>query len=95
MICPLCDSKHNWDESNSFKEKCLQERSRIIFKQKLCYECFPPASRNARHCKERKESRVCKKRHPASLHGYRLKNQCATMVNFWMVNGEVIIMPKA
>ena len=28
-------------------------------------------NRNARNCKNRKICKVCKKRHPASLHGYK------------------------
>ena len=70
MICPLCDGKHDLDECKSFKEIILQERSRFLFEQKLCYGCFSPiyASRNARNYKKRKESKVCTKRHPTSLH---------------------------
>ena len=71
MICLLCDGKHDLDECKSFKEKRLRERSRFLFEQKLCYGCFSPisASHKARHCKKRKECKVCKKRHPTSLHG--------------------------
>ena len=73
MICPLGDNKHDLDECKSFKEKGLQERSRLLFEQKLCYDCFSPisASHNVRNCKNRKEWKVCKKRHSTSLHGYK------------------------
>ena len=40
MICTLCDEKHDLHECKSFKEKGLQEGSRFLFEQKLCYECF-------------------------------------------------------
>ena len=73
MKCPLCDDKHDLDECKSFKEKVLQEMNRFLFEQKLCYGCFSPiyASRNARNYKKRKESKVCTKRHPTSLHSYK------------------------
>ena len=62
FICPLCDGKHNLDKCKSFKEKGL-----------LCYGCFSPISarHNARNCKKSKECKVCKKRHPTSLHDYK------------------------
>ena len=73
MIFPLCDGKHYLDECKSFTETGLQERSRFLSEQKLCYSCFSTisASHNARNCKKRKECKVCKKRHPTSLHGYK------------------------
>ena len=76
MICPLCDGKHDLDECKSFKEKILQERSRFLFEQKSCFGCFSPiyASRNAKNYKKRKESKVCKKKHPTSLHSYKTEN---------------------
>ena len=42
----------------------------------MCYGCFSPiyAGRNARNYKKRKESKVCTKRHPTSLHSYKTEN---------------------
>ena len=73
MICPLCDGKHDLDECKSFKETRLQKRCRFLFEQKLWYGCFSPisASHNARNSNKRKEYKICKKRHPTSLHGYK------------------------
>ena len=63
MICPLYDGKRDLDECKSFKEKGLQERSRFLFEQKLCYGCFSPisASHNARNCKKRKNAKFARK----------------------------------
>ena len=72
MICPLYDGKRDLDECKSFKEKGLQERSRFLFEQKLCFGCFSPisVSHNANNCKKRRECKVCSIRHPTSLDGY-------------------------
>ena len=39
----------------------------------MCYGCLSAISvnHNARNCRKRKEYKVCKKRHPTSLHGYK------------------------
>ena len=73
MICSLCDGKHDLNECKLFKEKGLQERSRFTFKQKLCGGCYSPisASHNAIHCKKWKAYKICKKRQPTSLHGFK------------------------
>ena len=53
--------------------KCDGEISKCLFHNKLCYGSISVISvnHNARNCKNRKESKVCKKRHPTSLHGYK------------------------
>ena len=54
-----------------------KEGSRFLFEQKLCYSYFSPisTSHNARTCKKRKECKVCKQRHPTSLHGYKTEKK--------------------
>ena len=76
MICPLCDSKRSLDECKSSEEKSLQERSRFLFEQKLCYGCFSPipSCHNTRNRKKRKEWIVWKKRHFLLCMVIRLKN---------------------
>ena len=61
FICFLCKDKHDLHKFNSFKEKVLQQRSKFLFEQELCYGCLSqiPASHNARNCKKRKEFKVC------------------------------------
>ena len=71
--CSLCEGNHDLDDCNSFLQFDLQERSKWLFHNKLCYGCLSAISvnHNARNCKNRKECKVCKKRHPTSLHGYK------------------------
>ena len=68
--CSLCEGNHDLDDCDSFD---LQERSKLFFHNKLCYGCLSASyvNHNARNCNNRKECKVCKKRHPTSLHGYK------------------------
>ena len=45
----------------------------------MCYGCLSTISvnNNARNCKNRKDCKVCKKRHPTSLHGYKTEKSKA------------------
>ena len=71
--CSLCEGNHDLDDCSSFLQFELQERSKWLYNNKLCYGCLNAISvnHNARNCKNRKECKVCKKRNPTSLHGYR------------------------
>ena len=60
--CSLCEGNHDLDDCNSFLQFDLQERSKWLFHNKLCYGCLSATSvnHNARNCKNRKECKVCK-----------------------------------
>ena len=51
----------------------------MVVHNKLCYGCLSAISvnHNARNCKNEKESKVCKKRHPTPLHGYKAEKSKA------------------
>ena len=51
----------------------------MVVHNKLCYGCLSAisVSHNARNRKNEKESKVCKKRHPSSLHGYKAEKSKA------------------
>ena len=71
--CSLCEGNHDLDDYNSFLHFDLQERSKWLFRTKLCYDFVSAISvnQNARSYKNRKVCKVCKRRHPTSLHGYK------------------------
>ena len=71
--CSLYEGNHDLDGCNAFLQFDLQERSKWLFHNKLCYGCLSAFSvnHNARNCKNRKECEVCKRRHRTSLHGYK------------------------
>ena len=53
----------------------IEERSKVIFKKKLCYGCYQKVSRthNAKNCTNRKVCKVCSDKHPTTLHGLVLR----------------------
>ena len=73
--CSLCEGNLNLDDCNSFLQFDIQKRSKWFFHNKLCSGCLSAifVSHNARNFKNRKECKVCKKRHPTSLHGYKVE----------------------
>ena len=77
--CSLCEGNHDLDDCISFLQFDLQERSTSLFHNKLCYGCLSANSvnNNAWNCKNREECKVCKKRHPTSLHGYKAEKSKA------------------
>ena len=77
--CSLREGNHNLDDCNSFLQFDLQKRSKWLFQNKLCYGCLSAISvnHNGRNCKNRKECKVCQKRHPTSLHGYEAEKSKA------------------
>ena len=42
--CSVCDESHDLDNCNMFKNQTLKERSKILWKKKLCYGCYSPLS---------------------------------------------------
>ena len=77
--CSLREGNHDLDDCKSFLQFDLQERSKWLFHNKFCYGCLSAISvnLNATNCKNRKECKVRKKRHPTSLHGYKAEKSKA------------------
>ena len=75
--CPLCSSSHDLDDCKLYLDLQVNERSKILFKNKLCYGCYKPISttHNARTCEERRTCKVCSGKHPTGLHGYEVKKK--------------------
>ena len=60
-----------------FKHQVLDERSKILWKKKLCYGIYSPVSQdhNAKSYKQRRTCKICKQSHPAGLHRYLSKKK--------------------
>ena len=73
MICPLCDGKHNLDECKSLKKKVYRKEAGFY----LSRNCAMAVSLQyllfimQETVQKRKKCKVCKKRHPTSLHDYK------------------------
>ena len=71
--CPLCQRDHDLDKCEDFMKKSVEDRSKFLAKNKLCYGCYTAISsgHNARSCKQRRVCTICKEKHPTGLHGYK------------------------
>ena len=69
--CPVCGKSYEIEDCADFLKLSIEERSKMIFKKKLCYGCYQKVSRtpNAKNCTNRKVCKVCSGKHPRTLHG--------------------------
>lgn len=76
-ICLICNGKHDLELCETYLALPVQDRSKTLFKLKLCYGCLKPISKEhtARNCSSRRTCTVCEKKHPTSLHGFKLKER--------------------
>ena len=53
----------------------MEDRSKTLYKKKLCYECLGNISKehNAKSCANRRMCKVCSGRHPTVLHGLKIQ----------------------
>ena len=54
-----------------FMKKSIEDRSKFLAKNKLCYGSYMPISsdHNARSCKQRRVCTICKEKHRTGLYG--------------------------
>ena len=73
--CPVCGKSHGIEDCADFLKLSIEERSKMIFKKKLCYGCYQKVSimHNAKNCTNRKVCKVCSGKHPTTLHGLILR----------------------
>ena len=64
-------------EDNSSKCKTVEERSKFLSKQKLCYGYYEVISpkHTARNCPRRRNCKIYLTKHPTGLHGYRIRRK--------------------
>ena len=55
----------------------IEDRSKILYKRKLCYKCLSEISKehNAKSCSKGRSCKVCNGSHPTVLHGVKLKKK--------------------
>ena len=81
--CPVCDESCGLENCSIFKDQTLEERSKILWKKKLCYGCYSPVSQdhNAKTCKQRRTCKICKQFRPTGLQGYLPKKKRPKVTN--------------
>ena len=73
--CPICEGQHDIEECTTILEKPVEDRSKTIYKKRLCYGYLQGISKehNAKSCPNRKQYKVCNGQHPAILHGVKIE----------------------
>ena len=73
--CPICDEHHDIEECQVFLSQTMEDRSKTLYKKKLCYGCLGNISKehNAKSCANRRRYKVCSGRHPTVLHGLKIQ----------------------
>ena len=58
--CPICD-EHDIKECQVFLSQTMEDRSKTLYKKKLCYGCLGNISKehNAKSCANRRMCKVC------------------------------------
>ena len=53
--CPLCQRDHDLDKCKDFMKKSIEDRSKFLARNQLCYGCYVPISldHNARSYKQK------------------------------------------
>ena len=70
--CACCGKNHELDVCNTFNNKDLRDRIKIIMKSRLCFGCFSK-SHIIKDCRYRKTCHKCNEKHPTSIHGFTPK----------------------
>ena len=67
--CPIYDDHHDIEECQVFLSQTMEDRSRTLYKKRLCYGCLGNISKehNAKSCANRRMCKVCSGRHPHSI----------------------------
>ena len=73
----FCDGSHDLDDCQFYNEIPVEERSKFLKENKLCYGCYEEIStqHTARSCKNRRTCKICKEEHPTGLHGFKFKKK--------------------
>ena len=77
LSCAICGEDHDIEYCDEFLNQSVQERSKIIFRRKLCYGCLTDISKdhNAKNCSNRRKCMVCNGTHPTTLHGVKIEKK--------------------
>ena len=75
--CKMCNGQLDLDECKAFNDMTVEERSKFLSKQKLCYGCYEVISPKytARNCPRRRNCKICLAKHPTGLHGHKIRRK--------------------
>ena len=87
----MCEKgHHDAQDCPTFLTQPVQDRSKTIFKKKLCYGCLAAISKdpNAKKYSNRKSCKVCNGSHLTTLHGLKLDKKDKVSIKDETRNGE-------
>ena len=75
--CKMCNGRNDLDECKTFIDMTVEEISKFLSKQKLCYGYYEVISpkHTARNCSRRRNCKICLAKHPTGLHGYKIRRK--------------------
>ena len=89
--CPVCEKgHHDIEDCPTFLTQPVQDRSKTVFKKKLCYGCLAAISKehNAKKCSNRRSCKVCNGRHTTTLRGLKLDKKDKASIKDKKSNGK-------
>ena len=71
----LLNENHDIEDCTYYLQQTMEERSKFLFKNKLCYGCLKTVTKkqNAKTCSSRGSCKVCNGKHVTTFHGYLRK----------------------
>ena len=82
LKCNMCNGWHDPDKCKAFIDMTVEDRSKFLSKQKLCYGCYEAVSpkHTARNCPRRRNCKICLAKHPTRLHEYKIRGTITVKV---------------
>ena len=74
-VCPIFNENHDIEDCTYYLQQTMEERSKFLFKNKLCYGCLKTVRKEhkAKTCSSRRSYKVYNGKHEMTLHGYLRK----------------------
>ena len=71
------DGSHDLDDCQFYTEIPVEDRSKFLKENKLCYGCYEEIStqHTESSCKNRRTCKICKEKHLTGLHGFTFKRK--------------------
>ena len=75
--CKMFNVQLDPDECKAFNDMAVEEKSKFMCMQKLCYGCYKAISpkHTGRNCSRRRNCKICLAKHPTGLHGHKIKRK--------------------
>ena len=75
--CVMCGACHDLDNCSVFMSQTVEDRSKVLFRNKLCYGCYKCISKDHSpgNYKQRRSCKICKEKHPTGLHEFKPKKE--------------------